>query len=293
MSVTVYGRTYLDAEVTFPLATLAEGKGKVDTQVTPVLGGFGCNAARALATRLPRGQLHLVTVMSSLDHPRLRAEIPTSVSLDTIVTGEIAWPPISVIINPGGTCKLLRGAGDEDASHWRIARVNKPALASDLHIVGRLPAHVLGELARRLPRRARLAWVGGAALPRALEPAFHLMCVNTAEAQALLRSRSADPHQLAHDLAARARPDAVRLVTGRGAAPAVAAVQEARGHIRLHERAPAPVKKPRRFKGVGDAFAATFLVEACLDRKGQPRAELDVAAALAAAQKAAGKFLVS
>ncbi len=49
--IAIYGRTYLDAEVAVALAVLAEGKGKVDVEVTPVLGGFACNAARALARR--------------------------------------------------------------------------------------------------------------------------------------------------------------------------------------------------------------------------------------------------
>ena len=53
VKVAVYGRTYLDAELEVPLASLAEGKGKLDVEVRAVLGGFGCNAARALAARLP------------------------------------------------------------------------------------------------------------------------------------------------------------------------------------------------------------------------------------------------
>lgn len=293
--VAVYGRTYLDAELTVPLASLAEGKGKADVEVTAMLGGFACNAARALSGRLPRRAVRVVTVSSWLDWPRLRAGLPDDIELDAIIAGETPapWPPISVIVNPAGACRLLRGRAEGDAEEWRIDRVASGALAARLHVVGRLPAPFVAELAERAHASgARVAWVGGDALPRELEEACDLICVNTAEAQRLLGSASDSPRELASALASRAPAGAVRLVTGRAAAPAVAAVHDARG-IACHEQAPAaiPKAKVRRLKGAGDVFAAQFLVEACFDRRGGPRARLEVAGALATAQKIAGAYI--
>ena len=291
--VALYGRTYLDAEVTVPIPSLAEGKGKADVAVTARLGGFACNAARALAGRLPRGALRVVTLISWLDWPRLRAALPDDVELDAILDGAPAWPPVSVIVNPAGACRLLRGPADDDAARWRIDRVASGALAAPLHIIGRLPGPFVGELLERAHTAgARVAWVGGAALSREHEAAFDLMCVNTAEAQRLLPSGSDSPRELATALATRAAPGSVRLVTGRASAPAAAALR-GRARVTVHEQPPAPIPKAkvRRLKGAGDVFAARFVVEAVFDPRGRPRPRLDVAGALASAHEVTARYI--
>ncbi len=297
-AVTLYGRTYLDAEVTVPLATLSEGKGKVDVRVHAELGGFGCNAARAIGSRLPAGSVHVVTVCSSLDLPRLRARIPAEVVVDAIVddSDPTAWPPISVIVNPAGECRLLRGPGDEDAAQWRLDRVAAGARTASLHILGRVPLPFVAELLAQRAAAARIAWCGGDAISAELERELDLMCVNVAEAARLLETTDRSPNDLAQALARRAmRPGAVRLVTGRGDAPAVAAVREG-GTVRCHE-AMIPAKLPagaiRTLKGVGDVFAARFLIEACVDPEGQPRTDLAIAQALEVAAQAATTFITA
>ncbi len=295
--VAIYGRSYLDAEVEIALATLAEGKGKVDADVNAVLGGFGCNAARALATRLPPGAIRLVTVTSWLDWPRMRRVLPESIVLDAILTdsdGVPPWPAISVIVNPAGTCRLLRGRSDDDAAHWSIDRVTAGALAASVHVLGRVPPDFVADLVARRGTGARIAWCGGAALPRALEAAMDVICVNVAEAKQLLDSTSDTPESLARGLAARADSvGAVRLVTGRDRFPSVAAVRGSRG-VTCHHGAPPrklPAARIRRLKGVGDAFAARFIVEACLDARATPRRTLDVRRALSIAQRSATAFI--
>lgn len=299
-SVAVYGRTYLDAEVTVPESTLAEGKGKVDVAVDALFGGFACNAARALVGRLPSGAIRVVTLSAWLDWPRLRAALPPEVELDALLGDDgrgNEWPPVSVIINPGGACKLLRAPGDDDAAQWRIDRVAAGALAAPLQIVGRVPERFVGDLLERVrSTEARVAWVGGHALSRAHEAELDLVCVNTAEAQALTRSTSDSPRELATVLAERAmrRERAlVRVVTGRGAAPTAAAVRDTRGRIVVHEHAPPKLARGqlRRLKGAGDVFAATFLVDAVIDSRGAPRPQLDVEGALATAQRVVGHYI--
>lgn len=295
--VALYGRTYLDAEVTVPDATLGAGKGKVDVEVTPLLGGFAFNAARALVGRLPPGSLRVVTRTSWLDWPRLRAALPAGVELDAILASDPSpapWPPISVILNPGGACKLLRSPADADANDWRIDRVTSGALAAALHVVGRLPSAFVGEVLKHARTSgSRSAWVGGDALTRPQEAAFDVVCVNTAEAQRLVRSTSSDPTELASALATRASGAGVRLVTGRGAAPAAAAVRDTRGRIVVHEQPPAPLKQAdmRRLKGAGDVFASHFVVAAVFDSKGGPRRQLDVVAALAYAHENVARYI--
>ncbi len=292
--VAIYGRTYLDAELAIDLAVLAEGKGKVDVEVVPVLGGFACNAARALARRLPARSIELVTAIPSLDRPRLRASIPASVAVTPLLQRTLAWPPISVIVNPATECKLLRGRSDDDAAAWRLAAISRAARAAPLHVVGRVPIRFVRELrAHARSTGALLAWCGGDDLPLALERELDLVCVNTAEARRMAGLPDAEPAILAQVLAARARPGGVRLVTGRASAPAVVAHHQHGGEITSYLRAPEPLgaDQIRTKKGVGDVFAATFLIETCFDRRGRWRAELDVAGGLAAAQRAATTFL--
>lgn len=298
MTVTIYGRTYLDAEVTIPLAALAEGKGKVDVEVNAQFGGFACNAARAIGARLPAGTVHAVTVCSELDLPRLRARLPAEVVSAPILDGSdpTVWPPISVIINPAGDCRLLRGRGDNDAALWRLDLVTPGARAASLHILGRVPLPFVGELLAQRTPSTRIAWCGGDAISPALERELDLVCVNVIEAQRLLGTTEASPRILAEGLAARAtRSGAVRIVTGRSAAPSVAAVREG-SDIHCHEGVvpqALPPSQIKRLKGVGDVFAARFLIEACVDETGQPREELAVKAALAVAADAATKFITA
>jgi sugar/nucleoside kinase (ribokinase family) len=291
--VTLYGRTYLDAEVTLPLASLAEGKGKADVEVMPMFGGFACNAACALTGRLPPGSLHVVTVASSLDLPRLRSALPDDVELDAIIDPSQAWPPMTVIVNPAAECRLLRGAIDHNADHWRVDRVSAVALSAALHVVGRLPATFVGDLLERVHANgARAAWVGGASLTREHEAAFDVICVNTAEAKQLLGSQSDSPRELATALAARAKTtDAVRLVTGRGSAPAAAAVRGST--VTVHEQAPAPIAKEqiRRLKGAGDVFAAHFVIDAVFDKQGALRTSLAVPGALESAHDVTSRYI--
>jgi hypothetical protein len=287
--VAIYGRTYLDAEVTIPLDHLATGKGKVDADVRLELGGLPCNAARALLGRLSPSDVTVVTKISSLDLPRLRAALPPSTSLVAIDSGTIDWPVATVIINPATDCRLLRSGRAGDLCAADLADIPR----ASLHIFGRVAADLVHDVRRRAPSGALLAWCAGASDSEALH-ACDLVCVNTAEARALVGDHSATTRDLAAALAERAPAGGIRVVTGRADAPSIAAVRE-NGRTRFHERAPAPVERSqiRRLKGVGDAFAAHLFVDAVLDDRGQPRAALDIEHALAAAQRFAGAFMTS
>jgi sugar/nucleoside kinase (ribokinase family) len=274
MSVALYGRTYLDAEVTIPLDQLATGKGKVDVEVKAVLGGFPCNAARALASRLT--DITVVTRISALDLPRLRASLPAGTAILTVATDSEDWPPVTVIINPAQECRLLRTgrAGDLSAADF------DELPGASLHVFGRVDPSLIARV------RGLTAWCAGG--DSALDTC-DLACVNTAEARAVLGRTDGTPRDLAVALLARAKRDgAVRVVTGRGDAPTAAATNDA-----VYESAPAPIPREqiRTFKGVGDVFAAHFFVEAVLDERGERRQKLEVERALAMAQAAAGRFM--
>lgn len=295
MKISFYGRTYLDIEVQVPLASLSAGKSKVDAKVATVHGGFACNAARALARRFAPDQVRVVTLTSWLDWPLLRESLPKQVALDAIVRGGGSpLPPVSVIIDPARACRILRDPCDGDAAEWKVEQIPAGALAARLHVLGRLPpAFALAVLERSRSAKARFAWCGGDSLPRELEEECDVLCVNSAEAKRLLGETEATPRQLAEALAARARVrDAVRVVTGGGKAATAAAFRDGRA-VRCREASPAPVRPERitRLLGVGDAFAAHFLAEACFDARQAARPRLEVARALAAAQEAAGKFI--
>lgn len=297
VAVAIYGRTYLDAEVTVPLATLAERKGKVEAPVTAVLGGFGCNAARVIGPRLAPAPVRLVTVISPLDLRRLRAAVPAQVALDPLLDerDELAWPPLSVIINPAGECRLLRGLADDDEAQWTIDRVSPATLAARLHLIGRVPAAFVAGLLARRAAGARIAWCGGDAVPPELEAELDVMCVNVAEAQRLLGTEERAPRVLAEALARRARPGTARLVTGRAEAPSVVALRVPDGVRCTAGAPPAPLapSEIKSLKGVGDVFASRFLLAACLDPAGQPRPALELAGALASAGEAATTFLTT
>jgi hypothetical protein len=273
--VALYGRTYLDAEVTIPLESLATGKGKVDVEVTAVLGGFPCNAARALAARL--NDIAVVTRISPLDVPRLRATLPPGATIHTVSTDSLDWPPMTVIVNPAQECRLLRTGrpGDLAASDFDTLP------DAGLHIFGRVDGSLIAKVQRGLT-----AWCAGSG---AEIDACDLACVNTAEARATLDRTDGTPRELALALLARAKRDgAVRVVTGRGDAPTAAATRDV-----VYESAPAPIPREqiRTFKGVGDVFAAHFFVEAVLDVRGERRPQLEVERALAMAQAVAGRFM--
>jgi hypothetical protein len=271
--VALYGRTYLDAEVTIPLESLAAGKGKVDVEVTTVLGGFPCNAARALFGRVPN--IAVVTRISPLDLPRLRASLPQGTTLYTVATESMDWPPVTVIVNPAQECRLLRTGRVGDLAAADFDQLP----GASLHIFGRVDTSLITRV------RGLTAWCAGG--DGALDMC-DLACVNTAEARAILGRSDGTPRDLAIALLARAKRDgAVRVVTGRGDAPTAAATRDA-----VFESTPAPIPRDqiRTFKGVGDVFAAHFFVEATLDQRGEPR-ELDIERALAMAQAAAGRFM--
>lgn len=273
--VALYGRTYLDAEVTIPLDQVATGKGKVDVEVTAVLGGFPCNAARALASRVTN--IAVVTRISSLDLPRLRASLPPGTAIHAASTDSEDWPPVTVIINPAQECRLLRTGRAGDLAAADVDKVPDAAL----HIFGRVDDSLIDHVQRGLT-----AWCAGSG---AKLDDCDLACVNTAEARAILGRTDGTPRELAMSLVERAKRDgAVRVVTGRGDAPTAAATRGA-----IFESAPAPIPRDqiRTFKGVGDVFAAHFFVEAVLDERGDLRAKPALERALAAAQEAAGKFM--
>lgn len=288
-SVALYGRTYLDAELEIPIADLAAGKGKVDVEVTAVLGGFPCNAARALVGRLRAEDIIVVTAIPALDVPRLRAALPPGTTVEVSADDSLDWPPITVIVNPAGECRLLRSgrAGDLRASALRALP------AASLHVFGRVEPALVDEVRRAAPD-AWLAWCAGATAAAEVVHRCDLACVNLAEARALLASETGTTRELASALAEQAPPGGVRVVTGRGDAPAVAAVRASRG-VQCFESAPAPIPRYqiRRLKGVGDVFAAHFVVEAALDGAGKRRGELDVAHALAVAGARAAAFMTA
>jgi hypothetical protein len=286
--IALYGRTYLDAEVEIPLELLATGKGKVDVEVRTVLGGFPCNAARAVAGRVRAEDMAVVTRISALDLARLRAALPPGTTIRAIASDDdLEWPPVTVIVNPARECRLLRSGRPGDL---RAADLD-PLPRADLHVFGRVD-HSLVDDVRNADERALLAWCAGGVGDT---PAVHrcdLACVNTTEARALIGSDTASTRELAIALAERGGSRCVRVVTGRGDAPSVAAVRGDAG-VRCFESAPAPLPREqiRRLKGVGDVFAARFFVEAVFDERGQRRDELTVERALEIAQAAAARFM--
>jgi len=284
----LYGRTYLDAEVEIPIDQLAVGKGKVDVEVRTVLGGFPCNAARALQGRLRGEDMVVVTAISHLDLPRLRAALPPGTHVEAVHTESTDWPTVTVIVNPARECRLLRSGRPGDLCEADLPQIP----AAMLHVFGRVDAGLV-DAVRRSAENTLLAWCAGAAGGAAIDQC-DIACVNTSEARTLLGMEGGSTHELAARLAERGRPHCVRLVTGRGDAPAVAAMR-LDGGVRTFEAEPAPVKQDqiRRLKGVGDAFAAHFVVEAVFDDAGHRRPQLDVEGALTAAQAAATRFMTA
>jgi hypothetical protein len=285
--VALYGRTYLDAEVEIPLELLATGKGKVDVEVRTILGGFPCNAARALAGRLSAHRITVVTRIPSIDLPRLHAALPAGTQVRAVTTDSLDWPPITVIVNPARECRLLRSGRPGDLTATDLSQIPE----ASLHVFARVD-HGLVDHVARSAGDALVAWCAGSSGETPTIDRCDLACVNMAEAQTLVGNAAATTRELAIALAERAKPTSVRVVTGRGDAPTVAAVRTEIG-VRCFESSPAPIPREaiRRLKGVGDVFAANFFVEATLDARGDRRSALDVERALAVAQAAAARFM--
>ncbi|MHC5019447.1 MAG: hypothetical protein ACYTGX_04935 [Planctomycetota bacterium] len=293
--IAIYGRTYWDAEVEVEIASLGAGKGKQDLPVRVMLGGWPCNAAANLAPRVGGDRLCVVTVCNPLDVARLAAQLPPGVRVETIDSGETAadMPPVTVIVNPSGGCRLLRDPLEHRNALWEHTAVAPSVAEARLHLLGRLPAPFAQAVVEAAAvHGGRTGWVGGDALPPALERELDVMCVNSAEAGRLLGSEQAAPEANARALLARTeRPGAIRVVTGRAEAPAVAAVREPQG-VACY---PAPAtrisgERITRLKGAGDCFASVFCAAAWFDGPAfldAPRVE----AALAEAQRATEAFI--
>lgn len=293
-AIALYGRTYWDVTVDVELATLGGGKGKLDHAPGVVAGGFAANAARVLGVDAEPGAIRVVTVAGPLDLPRVRADLPPAVALDALAPGDDGWLPITVVINPGRECRILRDRRDRTDACWQLAALAPAAAAAALHVTGRLPAGFVTALADHAHGRgARIAWCGGADLPPALDRGADLVCVNAREAAALLGEPIASTRAAAAALLARCdRDDAVRVVTGAGAEPAAAAWR-ARGAVEVIAAHPPPIARDRiaTLLGAGDTFAAAFCAAACFDRDGRPRAALAVPDALAIAHATTAAFL--
>jgi hypothetical protein len=286
-AIAIYGRTYLDAELEVPIDQLATGKGKVDVEVRPMLGGFPCNAARALVGRLPAAEVAIVTRIPAIDLPRLRAAVPAGTQIHAVAEDTLDWPAITVIVNPASDCRLLRTGRAGDLTAADLGELPQ----ATVHVFGRVDPSLVGDVRRAAPD-AVLAWCAGASASLSVLDECDIACVNTAEARTLLRSEGTT-RELALAFAERSRPGCIRVVTGRGDAPTVAAVRDDHG-ARSVEAAPAPIPRGliRRLLRVGDVFAARFVVEVTLDAQARRRTMFDVEPALHAAQAAAGEFMV-
>ena len=271
-SVALYGRTYLDAEVTIPLDQLATGKGKVDVEVVASLGGFPCNAARALASRI--SNIAVVTRISSLDLPRLRAVLPPGTAIHAVTDSE-EWPPVTVIINPAQECRLLRTgrAGNVTAADVGTAP------DAHLHIFGRVDPSLITHV------HGLTAWCAGSG--NAID-ACDLACVNTAEARAILGRTDGTPRELAVALVERAsrkrhpgRHRAWRCRDGR---------RDARRSLRVSPGADSARPDPH-VQGRRRCVRGALLRRAVLDERGELRTKPALERALAVAQAAAGKFM--
>lgn len=295
-AITLYGRTYWDVEISgLDLASLSTGKGKVDASIHTTIGGFACNAARSLSARFPGSALHVVTASTDVDQGRLQASLPDGIGIDVLKYGPgTEFPPISVILNPASSCRILRDPMEDTDDIWRIEKVSDIAIGGRLHVLGRLPVEFATYVLQRVHAEGgRFAWCGGHHLPRSLEEQCDIMCVNSAEAVEILGA-SLSPEDSAKALASRATVDnAVRLVTGGGASATVAALRQGED-VRCYRASPKDVDRETitRLLGVGDAFAAVFLASACFDSSGAPRAELEVETALTAAQTMASEFII-
>jgi sugar/nucleoside kinase (ribokinase family) len=284
-------------ELQVPLPSLSAGKGKVDVPVTLTIGGFACNAARAIEGHAGVGCC-VVTVCAPADQARVQHALPPATRFCPMLSQDdpALLPDISVILNPASDCRILRDPGAEDDPSFRVDMIAAEAWLSELQVLGRVPIPFARALIERLRQSGkRIAWCGGDALPQELEEVCDVLCVNTAEASSLLGLAvgEASTLELACALAKRAKPsDAMRLVTGRGAQPTIVALREGDA-IHTQESEPTPIRKEEiaGFLGVGDAFAANFLVTTFVQADGSLRARPDPTHGLQVAQEAASHFL--
>ena len=298
MPITFYGKTYWDVEMQVDTATLSSGKGKVDTPVQLTVGGFACNAARAVHSHSAASDSMVVTVCAPADQERIVWSLPTSTTLQPLLTEDSprCFPDISVILNPASDCRILRDPGPANDPLWSFDALAPKVLESDVHALGRVPVAFAAEvISHAEAKKTKVAWCGGDALPPDLEAMCHLICVNQAEAASMLGAvpGSLSTAELATALAARAMVDgAMRMVTGRGAQPTIVAMQVA-SEIQLASSEPEAIERDKiqGFLGVGDAFAATYLVHVFFAADGSLRSVPAIPAALGAAQQAATHFL--
>lgn len=294
IAVTFYGKTYWDAEIAVPLESLSQGKGKVDVPIEMAIGGFPSNAARAIGGMLSPNRICVVTGVAQTDESRVRDALPPGTVLGPLSGYTEILPAISVILNPATDCRILRDPGPAVEPGWRVDAVPDEAWSADLHVFGRLPLAFASEAMQRVRADGkRVAWCGGDALPPELEAQCDILCVNTAEGASLVGDEASSTRASAEALARRAAADgAVRLVTGRGANATIAAMRTD-GEVRVFESEPAKIAREDivGLLGVGDAFAATFLVTACFGPDGSSHDVIDVESGLARAQDAATHFI--
>jgi len=294
VTLALYSPSYWDVVVDVEPAALAGGKGKHPAPSTVVVGGFAWNAARVLAAA-GRAGLRVVTVVPTDEDARVRAAAPAGVALDAIAAPP-GWLPITVVLDPGGACRILRDPGAALDGAWRWDAVSAAARAAAVHVLGRVPAgFAAAALAAARAAGARIAWCGGAGLPVDALAGFDVACVNAAEAATLLgaTATATTTAEAAQALAERATgADAVRVVTGGARQPTVAAARRGAA-IELHAVEPAPLAPGAivTLLGAGDAFAAALVATACLTDGGAPRAALDVVAGLRAGQRAAARLI--
>jgi sugar/nucleoside kinase (ribokinase family) len=298
MSISFYGKTYWDVEIQVDIATLSAGKGKVDVPVQLTVGGFACNAARAVHLHAAARDSMVVTVCAPADQERLTCSLPSNTSLQPLLTADspARFPDISVILNPASDCRILRDPGPADDPLWSFDALAPKVLASNVHALGRVPVAFAAEvISHAAETNTKVAWCGGDALPRKLEAMCHLVCVNQAEAASMLEAapNSLSTSKLATALAARAKADgAMRMVTGRGSQPTIVAMRVG-SEILLASSEPEAIDRAdiQGFLGVGDAFAATYIVHVFFTEDGGLRSAPDVSTALRVAQSAATSFL--
>ncbi len=296
MSIALYGRTYWDVEISLDFETLRAGKGKVDIPTPVVIGGFAANAARTIGAIAGAPKHRVVTVCATADVERLRAALPEHTQVHPILTDNPhAMPDISVIFNPARDCRILRDPGDSRDSEWRIDSIPDEVWQESLHVFGRVPQHFAEAAMKQISTAGkRIAWCGGSSLSRSMEATCDVLCVNTSEAMELLGAKgSPSTEELARGLAARAKTtSAIRLVTGRGATPTVAAIRDGDA-IASFACEPADVSREEivSLLGVGDCFAASFLVASHFAADASILRQPDVSAGLIAARAAAAHFL--
>src|SRR5262249_31455471 len=161
--------------------------------------------ARALAGRLPAEEIAVVTSISELDLPRLRASLPPGTQVETTTTQSLDWPPVTVIVNPDRECRLLRTGRPGDLRAAPPPRVPPPPPCvppAQLRVFGRVDPGLVEAVRAAMPD-ALLAWCSGASARASIIDRCDIACVNTAEAKALVGSEAPTTRELALALAER------------------------------------------------------------------------------------------